>query len=173
MYEQGLCPCPAGEFFRLISDHMRSQTNLPLPHPEKEFYKEKNETLTDLVAQYKKGYEESRTLREELGECRRTITTLEKELANEHGNLESLARINEERLRQQEEKHKSELERAVERRDIENERELLRVRTEYQAQLQAAAQETTSEIRGLYERIERLRGEHEQTIENIRGDHEK
>lgn len=52
-------------------------------------------------------------------------------------------------------------------------RKLLRIRTEYQPQLQAATQESTAEIWGLYERIERLRREHEQIIENIRGDHEK
>jgi uncharacterized phage infection (PIP) family protein YhgE len=138
-----------------------------------ESYKDKNETLSDLVAQYKKGYEESQSLRDDLGECRRTITTLEKELTNERENLERLARINEERLRQQEEKHNGELERAVERRDVEHERELLRIRTEHQGQLQAATQESTVEIRGLYERIEKLRGEHDQIIENIRGDFEK
>jgi chromosome segregation ATPase len=138
-----------------------------------ESYKDKNETLTDLVAQYKSGYEESRTLREELKDCQRTIATIEKELAAERENLESLSRINEERIRQLEEKHKGELERAVERREVEHERELLRVRTEHQAQLQATTHESTNEIRGLYERIERLRGENEQTIENIRNDYEK
>jgi DNA repair exonuclease SbcCD ATPase subunit len=118
-----------------------------------ESYKEKNETLTDLVAQYKNGYEESRTLRDELAECRRTIITLEKELAN-----------NEERLRQQAEKYKTDLDRAIERRDIEHERETLRLRTEHQAQLQAAAQEATTEIRGLYERMEHLRSDYEKRV---------
>jgi chromosome segregation ATPase len=138
-----------------------------------ESYKDKNETLTDLVAQYKKGYEESQTLREELGDSRRTVITLEKELTGERGNLESLARINEERLRQQEEKHKNELERAVERRDIEHERELLHIRTEHQTQLHKATQETTAEIRGLFERIEKLRSENDQNIESIKVDFEK
>jgi hypothetical protein len=138
-----------------------------------ESYKEKNATLTDLIAQYKAGYEQSQTLREELAESRRAIAQLEKDLAEERENLESLDRNKEEQLRQHEDRNKADLERVVEKRDVEHERVLLRLRTEYQEQLQKANQESTAEIRGLYERIERLRVENDQTVATLRADHQR
>ncbi|MGU3473175.1 hypothetical protein ACLBWT_18755 [Paenibacillus sp. D51F] len=111
-----------------------------------ESYKEKNASLTDLVAQYKNGYEESQSLRAELAESRRLIEGMEKELTGER------------------ERHRSEMERAIERRDVEHERELLRIRTEHQTQLQATVKESTAEIRGLYDRMEHIRADYEQRL---------
>jgi hypothetical protein len=138
-----------------------------------ESYKEKNGTLTDLVAQYKAGYDESQTLRDHLSESRRAITSFEKELADEREKVKREAQSIEERLRLLEERHKSELERVVERTTVEHERESLRIRTEFQEQLQKAREESTVEIRGLYERMERLRVEHEQMITAMRNEHQR
>lgn len=114
-----------------------------------ESYKEKNGALTDLVAQYKNGYDQSQSLRNELAENQRRIGELERQLAGER------------------ERHAGDLERAAERREVEYERELLRVRTELHVQLQEAVQSSTAEIRGLYERIDQLRFEHEKRMSSL------
>ncbi|CAG7651391.1 hypothetical protein ACFQI7_27360 [Paenibacillus allorhizosphaerae] len=138
-----------------------------------ESYKEKNEALTDLVTKYKAGHEEAESLRLQLGEANRSITALSKELQSERESLEVMAAAGNERVRQLEERHEEQKQRLAERqqteldkKDVEREREVLRVRTELQEQ-------STAEIRSLYERIERLRGEHDQAVEYMRKDHEK
>ncbi|UJF36565.1 coiled-coil domain-containing protein [Paenibacillus hexagrammi] len=138
-----------------------------------ESYKEKNDTLAGLVTEYKAGYEESRTLREQVAELGRDKRDLERQLFDEKENTDALARIGDERVRQLEEKHKADLERIEERKEIEKERALIHLRTELQEVSARAAQKATDEIKGLYSRIEQLRGEHDQAVEYLRKDHEK
>jgi chromosome segregation ATPase len=130
-------------------------------------YKDKNESLTDLVTQYKSGYEESRTLRDQLTESLRKIDTIEKELSIERDNIKKNNEVYEERINQLQEKHKEELERAAERLGVEHEREVLRIQTEQQKQLQTITQEATKETRGLYEKLELQRTEYEKRIEGL------
>lgn len=138
-----------------------------------ESYREKNDTLTGLVTEYKSGFEESKKLREELADTKRLVESLNRELAEECGNLESLAKISDERLRQAVERAAAEIERANERKEIEKERELIRLRTELQEQAAAASQQSTGEIKSLYDRIDKLRTEQERHINSIKAEYER
>lgn len=131
-------------------------------------YKEKNDTLTGLVNQFRQGYEDSQTLKIQISEMSQQMKKIESELQEEQQTIKDMEEIRKEQLHQQEERHKTEMERIVERKDVEKERELLQVRTEFQDKLQKANEESTAKIQGLYERIEQVRREYEQQIEQLK-----
>ncbi|MGM0715028.1 hypothetical protein ACWKW1_25320 [Brevibacillus parabrevis] len=81
--------------------------------------------------------------------------------------------IRKEVLRQAQERHQAELERIVEKKDVEKERELLHLRTEFQDKLQIANEESTTKIQALYERIEQIRKEHEEDLKKQEKEYEQ
>lgn len=131
-------------------------------------YKEKNDTLTGLVNEYKGAAEENKQLSIQVLEFTQLskqhlekITDLQLEIAD----LEELSR---ERIRSQDLRYKEDLERLIERKDVEKERELLQLRSEYQTKLEKNNEETTVKLRELYEQINQLRQEHEQQITTLK-----
>jgi phage host-nuclease inhibitor protein Gam len=122
-------------------------------------YKEKNDTLTGLVNDFRQGYEESKALEEEVNRLNLLTEKLQGDLQKEKEALDSLNEIHKEVIRQTEERQKTEVERIIERKEIEKERELLQIRTQYQDKLQKANEEYTAKIQSLYEQIEHLRKE--------------
>lgn len=130
--------------------------------------KEKIGQLGDLVGEYKAAYDERNGIRDQLVAAQDTIEKLRRELAEERETVESLAKIGDERVRQAEERHQAELERQLDRKEVEHEREILRLRTELHAESQKATQEATAEIRSLYERMDKLREEYERKIDELK-----
>ncbi|OME78681.1 hypothetical protein BK120_23365 [Paenibacillus sp. FSL A5-0031] len=122
-----------------------------------ESYREKNDTLTGLVNQYKEGYEASNQLRIELTAAGQRINELERELKTEQ-----IARASAEKG------HEDEIQRVSDRKDLENEREVLRMRTELQNQLTESSTRGAAEIRELYERLETQRKEYELLLQDSR-----
>ncbi|MCY9512122.1 hypothetical protein M5W68_21665 [Paenibacillus larvae] len=136
-------------------------------------YKEKNDTLTGLVNDFRQGYEESKSCKREVNLLTQHITKLQEELNKEKENVKSLDEIRKEALRQAEERHQAEIGRIVEKKEVEKERELLQIRTEFQDKLQKSNEESTIKIQSFYERIEQLRKEHEQELKKQSEAYEK
>ncbi|MGO4695489.1 hypothetical protein AB4Z50_14550 [Paenibacillus sp. 2TAB26] len=132
-----------------------SETNKKLV----ESYREKNDTLTGLVNQYKEGYEASNQLRIELTAAGQRIIELERELKSEQS-----ARLIAEKG------HEDEVQRISDRKDLEHERAVLRMRTELQNQLTEASTRGAAEVRELYERLEAQRNENERLRRSISTD---
>lgn len=128
-------------------------------------YQEKNDTLTGLVNEYKEGFDESKALREQVAGLTQKTERLEADLAREQQLAAERQAAHVESNRQLEERHKEEIERIIERKDIEKERALLQLRTEMQNKLQEANEASTAKIQGLYERIEQIRKEYEQSLQ--------
>ena len=129
-------------------------------------YKEKNDTLTGLVNDFRQGYEESKALKEEANRLNLLAEKLQGDLQKEKEALDSLNEIHKEVIRQADERQKTEVERIIERKEIEKERELLQIRTQYQDKLQKANEEYTAKIQSLYDQIEHLRKEQQNKRHN-------
>lgn len=136
-------------------------------------YKEKNDTLTGLVNDFRQGYEESKSCKDEVNRLTQQIAKLQEELNKEKENVKSLDEIRKEALSQAEERHQAEIGRIVEKKEVEKERELLQIRTEFQDKLQKSNEESTIKIQSFYERIEQLRKEHEQELKKQSEAYEK
>lgn len=116
-------------------------------------YRDKNDTLTGLVNQYKAGYEASNKLQIELTATQQRSVDLERELLQKSAELEDVV-----------EKHKENTQTLIERKEIEYEREMLKLRTEFQNQITEASTRAAAEVRDLYERLESQRKEYERMI---------
>jgi DNA repair exonuclease SbcCD ATPase subunit len=127
-----------------------------------EEYKEKNDTLTGLVNEYRSGYERSNELVNQVNQLNQVIHEQEVNLREDTNKINAL-----------EKSHKSDLERLVEKKDLEKERELLKLQADYQIKLQAQNEESTIKLQSLYERIEELRKEHQAEIQQIKEDNVK
>jgi hypothetical protein len=119
-------------------------------------YRQRIDTLSGLVNEYKAAGEENQELKAKVSELTlltekqaAKITSLERDIA-------ILKEVQEEQLRQREERHREALERLTERKDVERERDLLALRTEYQAKLEKANEDATAKLRELYEQIREL-----------------
>ncbi|CAM4044135.1 hypothetical protein L1N85_19540 [Paenibacillus alkaliterrae] len=130
-----------------------SETNKKLV----ESYREKNDTLTGLVNQYKEGYEVSNQLRSELMAAGQRIAELDRELTLKQKARESA-----------EKRHEEEIQRVSDRKDLEHEREVLRMRTELQNQLTEASTRGAAEVRELFERMEAQRKDFERLLQEAR-----
>jgi len=116
-------------------------------------YKDKNDTLTGLISEYKAGYEQSNELKNEVNRLNQVIKDMETKLLERNNAIKVL-----------ENSHKDNIERMIEKKDIEREREFLRIQTEYQTKLQSLNEESTKKLQDLYERIDQLRNDHQKEI---------
>jgi chromosome segregation ATPase len=124
-------------------------------------YQAKNDTLTGLIAEYKAGYEKSNELGTEVNKLNQLIQEMKKKLVESDNTIKVL-----------ENEHKQNIERIIERKDIERERELLKIQTEQQTKVQSLNEESTRKIQSLYERIEQLRSDHQVEILAIKEESE-
>src|SRR5690606_31651445 len=97
-----------------------------------EEYRQRIDTLTGLVNEYKAAAAENGELKTEVSKLTGLVEKEERRAAQLEQDLKAAQELKEESLRQQEERHKEALERLVERRDVEKERELLQLRSEFQ-----------------------------------------
>jgi chromosome segregation ATPase len=122
-------------------------------------YKEKNDTLTGIVNEYKDYQVQNRSLMSRIVELEQETSerlTKVNELTTQLSRVDEQFKVN---LNQAKERHKEELERLQERLEVTKERELLQVQSQYQNKLQKANEEYTAKIQSLYDQIEHLRKE--------------
>lgn len=130
-------------------------------------YREKVDTLSGLVSEYKEAAEENKTLHLEISRMTMFTEKQDGRISSLEAEMAELSKHTEEQMRQAEERHKELLERMTERKETEKEREVLKVRTEYQEKLEAAQTEATAKIRELYDQLERQRSLHEEQVRQI------
>lgn len=124
-----------------------------------EEYRQRIDTLSGLVNEYKEAADENKELKTKvLG-----LTEITKKQAEEIDKLKVDKQvIDDQRVRELEqlkESHRDALERQTERKDVEKEREMLALRTEYQTKLEKEREDATSKLRELYEQRDQLREE--------------
>lgn len=130
-------------------------------------YKDKNDTLTGLLAKYEGYASENEQLKETLANERGTHQSQIADLSRQ--NHEKVVTIKE--LKQQTERlveaHKMALDRLEERKDVEQEKALLTLEREHQKALASANSEYSDKLKELYENMEKQRQSHEQKIEEL------
>lgn len=116
-------------------------------------------TLSSLVNEYKAAADENKELKTEVSR----LTTITEKQAKEIDELKIDKQvIDDQRVReleQLEERHREALERQAERKDVEKERELLAIRTEYHTKFEKEQEVATTKIREMYEQRDQLREE--------------
>ncbi|WP_134704931.1 hypothetical protein [Ammoniphilus sp. YIM 78166] len=120
--------------------------------------------MTGLIAEYKTYREENQQLKEAIHNFQQQVQEKSTQLVQRDQDIAAV----EEKVKQLQAKHADELDRLAERKDMEKERELLQVRTEYQEKLQKVNEESTSKIQSFYERMEQIRKEYEHQIEELK-----
>lgn len=106
-------------------------------------YKEKNDTLAGLVKEYKPAGDKLRSLESELAKTQ-----------SENERMKDNVRRLEMQATQLEERHKEELARLAEKKDLEKEREILQLRAEHQNKLQEITETSNAKIRELLAALE-------------------
>lgn len=132
-----------------------------------EEYRQRIDTLSGLVNEYKAAAEENKNLQTQITELTKLSEQAEVQVAILKGDISSLEASKVEQLKQADERHREALERLSERKDTERERAELAIQKEYQAKLEKANEDATGKIRELYEQIERLRSLHERQVYEI------
>lgn len=132
-----------------------------------EQYLEKVDTLSGLVNQYREAAEENKSLKNEVSRITSENEKITSRVTALEGEIKTLDELRIKQVQQAEEQKQEALERLSERKDLEKERELLAVRSEYQTKIEKEREETTDKIRELYEQIDRLRSSNEQKIQEI------
>lgn len=141
-----------------------------------EEYRQRIDTLSGLVNEYKAAAEENKELKIKVNELTKLTENQAVRVVDLEGDVTALQELKDEALRQQEERHKEALERLTERKEVEKERELLAVREEYRAKREKANDETTTQLRELYNQLEKLREELREQQQNelkLREQHEQ
>lgn len=130
-------------------------------------YKEKNDTLSGLVTQYKGYAEENEQLKQEhaavVERLRSAINELKTQNEYQLDEIKELKQTNE----SLKDKHAVELERLTEKMDYEKNKALLELEREYQQKLLSANEEYTKRIQQLYDEINATRKEYEAKIEQL------
>jgi chromosome segregation ATPase len=136
-------------------------------------YKEKNDTLSGLVSKYQSFAEENGKLKEEHSKERERLQSQVREVMGQNADQQEEIKALERRMESLQTNHAIELERVVERKDVEREKALLEIEREYQHKLTQANSEYTNTLKELYEQLNNMRNDHEAQIAVLRNDHEK
>lgn len=130
-------------------------------------YKEKNDTLSGLVTQYKGFAEENEKLKQEHSTVVQRLQSGIDELRGQ--TVEQLEEIKDlkQTIQSLKDKHATELERLTERMDYEKNKSLLEVEREYQQKLLSANEEYTKKIQQMYDEINATRKEYEGKFEQL------
>ncbi|MDQ0913742.1 DNA-binding protein H-NS, partial [Paenibacillus sp. V4I5] len=103
--------------------------------------------------------DENKELKTEISRLTEVVNNQSGRIAGLETQVTTLEAISEKQLTEAEERHKEALERLSERKDMEKERELLAIRTEYQAKLEKEREDATGKLREQYEQRDLLREE--------------
>jgi colicin import membrane protein len=121
-----------------------------------EQYKDRNDTLTGLVNEYKAAADENKELHIQLQEKDRELEAQTAKLMEAETKLAAIEKEREDERRKLVEQHKENMDRLTERLQLEKERELVALRSEYQLKSEKASEEATTTIRSLYAEIAAL-----------------
>lgn len=114
-------------------------------------------SLTGMLDENKAAVDESKGLKAQLTELTNLTDKQVAKILDLAINLQELQESHANQIEQHGIRHKEDLERLLERKDLEKERELLGVRMEYQAKFEKSNEDGTEKIRDLYEQIDKLR----------------
>lgn len=136
-------------------------------------YKEKNDTLNSIAADYQQYKANFENLRSENQELHYNLRNTKSELENAQKNIESLQKKYDADIEEKNKKHNEDLSRLTERLEIEKGKELLKIRNEYQSEIEEAHEknitlhdEYNSKIKTLLDQI----GELQNTIMKLKPD---
>jgi FtsZ-binding cell division protein ZapB len=136
-------------------------------------YKEKNDTLSGLVTKYQSFAEENEKLKTEHATERERLQSQVKEVMGQNTDQQEELKTLKRQIESLQSNHAIELERVVERKDVEREKALLEIEREHQQKLTETNKEYTNTLKGLYEQINEMRKSHEAQLEAMRKEPEK
>ncbi|MEF3309363.1 hypothetical protein PV433_10665 [Paenibacillus sp. GYB004] len=133
-----------------------------------EQFEEKNKVLNSQLSEYRATMDENKALVQRVDELVRQIKKQEERILSLEQDQERDRQSHTDKISQIKERHAEELERLKDRLDVQRERELVHVRSEYQEKLEkvgaeatAKQQEATTQISKLYEQLHTLREQHQ------------
>ena len=136
-------------------------------------YKEKNDTLTGSVSEYKSYQEENEKLKAQLSQQKdqyqSQVDGMKINVSDKVEQINQLTRTNE----QIQKDHAIELERVIEKAELDKEMALFEVKNEYRDKIIEINEVHNAKIQGLYDNIENLRKEYESKIEHLQKQLEK
>jgi len=125
-------------------------------------YKEKIDTLSSLVNQYKGYADENEKLKAQFAHEREQLQSQVKEISGQnHAQQDEMKELKQE-VQSLKDHHAIELERLNEKKDFEKDKSLLELEREYQQKLLSANEEYTARFKELYEEMNTLRKENEE-----------
>lgn len=133
-------------------------------------YKEKTDTLSGLVNEYKAFDDENKQLKERFAQERERMESQVKEMSTQNEDQQGEIKELKQQLQSLKDHHAIEVERLTEKKDYEKDKALLDLEREYQQKLLSANEEYTVKIQKMYEEINKVRTEYEQKIEQLKQD---
>jgi chromosome segregation ATPase len=125
-------------------------------------YKEKIDTLSSLVNQYKGYADENEKLKAQFAHEREQLQSQVKEISGQNHDQQDEMKELKQEVQSLKEHHAIELERLNEKKDFEKDKSLLELEREYQQKLLSANEEYTARFKELYEEMNALRKENEE-----------
>lgn len=127
-------------------------------------YKEKNDTLSGLVSQFKGYAEDNERLKSEMSDLKIDLTNRAESAEKENEKLARKVSELQDTLVKNEEQHQTDINILIDKKDIERDRALVELERKSQ-ELQTAANE---KIRSLYDEIAQIRKIHENQIDTLK-----
>jgi colicin import membrane protein len=120
-------------------------------------YSKRIHSLTGLLDENKAAADENKKLKTEITELTKLTDKQAEQVIELEGNIKAMDELRVEQVRQLSERHKEDLERLAERKELEKERELLSVKGEYQDKIEKMNADDNEKLKGLYDQINKLR----------------
>lgn len=130
-------------------------------------YKNNNDTLNGLVTKYQAYANENEQLKEALSQERNSHQSQIKNLTSQTNDQQSEIKALQAEISAMKQQHELELERTIEKKDLEHQKDLLQEERNHQKALTEANNEYTEKIRNLYEQLVNERKAYEQRIEQL------
>jgi len=127
-------------------------------------YKEKNDTLSGLVTEYKGYAEENKHLTEQFASERDRLQSQMKEISAQNDKQQEQIKKLTRELETLKANHINELNRLTERMDYEKNKALLEIEREYQQKLLKSSEEYNARMKEMYEEIHSIRKEYEDKL---------
>lgn len=136
-------------------------------------YKEKNDTLSGLVAKYQGYAEENEQLKEQFSTEREQLQSQVKEISIQNDGQQDELKELKQQLQLLKDNHTIELERISEKKDFEREKALLEVEKEQQKKFLDENEKYNDKINRMYVEMNEMRKEYEYKIEQQKQEHDK
>jgi chromosome segregation ATPase len=131
-------------------------------------YKEKNDTLSGLVAKYQVYADENEKLKEQFAHDREQLQLQVKEISIQNGDQQDEIKELKQQVQALKDHHVIELERLTEKLSYEKDKGLLDLEREYQQKLLQANEKYNNRIKEMYEEINSTRKEYEGRIKQLK-----